>query len=89
MVESRTIRYAEFEGKFTLWDYAHDEESRYGSTGPVVTTGTLDKRPEWLVRIVNVALTGGHVARPASPPPDMMFWCDIDPDHNLIDFTVF
>lgn len=48
--------------------------------------GYVDSRPEWLERILNTALVGGHLKRVSQPPPDAIVWFTTDLDNNLITF---
>lgn len=74
------LRYAEDDdGDFSAWIYRGD--------GTQVLRGTMTQRPDWLVRIADLATVGGHLEEVDAPPPTRLFWCVIDTDGNLIRFS--
>jgi hypothetical protein len=48
--------------------------------------GEVCSRPEWLTRIIDVAVVGGHLKRVYAPPPDAIVWFITDQDRNLLHF---
>jgi hypothetical protein len=56
----------------------------------MTVTAAMVERPEWLQRIIEVAIVGGHVQKIANPPPDVIVWFRTDPrDDTLIEFVDF
>jgi hypothetical protein len=47
------------------------------------TTGVIDDREDWLVRIIDIAKVGGHMSLVREPPPDCIVWFQTDADNNL------
>lgn len=73
------MRYAEEADTFSAWVYR--------DIGTQVLRGTMTQRPDWLVRIADLATVGGHLENVAVPPPERLFWCTIDDEHNLVRFS--
>ena len=71
-------RYEERDGDYTLkrWRDGHEEASR----------GVIQDLPDWLAKIRDVAMVGGHLKRVIVPPPDNIVWFTTDDDKNLINF---
>jgi len=71
-------RYEERDGDYTLkrWRDGHEEASR----------GVIQDLPDWLAKIRDVAMVGGHLKRVIVPPPDNIVWFTTDDDTNLINF---
>lgn len=75
-----------------------EREYRYEQTGDVfrlqswhhgagrMQHGYLDQRPEWVIRIIEVAAVAGAVNRAANPPPDLILWFRTDQHDNLTEF---
>jgi hypothetical protein len=74
----REYRYEERNGEYMLkcWHYGVETSWR----------GELDSRPEWLERILDTAIVGGHLKRVHQPPPDAIVWFTTDLDNNLLTF---
>jgi hypothetical protein len=48
------------------------------------------ERPDWLQRIIEIAIVGNHVQTIPNPPPDVIVWFRTDPrDDTLIEFVDF
>jgi hypothetical protein len=71
-------RYEERGHEYTLkkWRDGHEESSR----------GHVACLPDWLERIRDVAIVGGHLKAVKVPPPDNIVWFTTDDDGNLINF---
>ena len=71
-------RYEERDGDYTLkrWRDGHEEASR----------GVIQDLPDWMAKIRDVAMVGGHLKRVIVPPPDNIVWFTTDDDKNLINF---
>jgi hypothetical protein len=71
-------RYEERNGDYTLkrWRDGHEEASR----------GLVQDLPDWMSKIRDVAMVGGHLKRVIVPPPDNIVWFTTDDDKNLINF---
>jgi hypothetical protein len=53
-------------------------------------TASMVERPEWLVKIIDLAVVGGHMQRIPHPPPDLIVWFRTSKDSNeLISFVDF
>lgn len=76
-----TVRYTEDGGCHKLLIYT--EEAAHESAG------TPEARPDWLTRIVDLAVVGGHLHPIPNPPPTRILWFDVDKDYNLIEFVSF
>ena len=74
----REYRYEERYGEYALKCWHEGTE--------VSWRGELDSRPEWLERILDLALVGGHLKRIHQPPPDAIVWFTTDLDNNLLTF---
>lgn len=48
--------------------------------------GTLATRPEWLVKIVDVAVVANTVNRATVSPPDLILWFSTDKQFNLTEY---
>lgn len=48
--------------------------------------GNLATRPEWLVKIVDVAVVANTVNRATAPPPDLILWFSTDKQFNLTEY---
>lgn len=48
--------------------------------------GRIADRPEWLVRIIDVAKIGGHLSKVLDPPPTCIVWFKTDANNNLHQF---
>jgi hypothetical protein len=48
--------------------------------------GNLATRPEWLVKIVDVAVVANTVSRATAPPPDLILWFSTDKQFNLTEY---
>ena len=48
--------------------------------------GSLSTRPEWLAKIVDVALVANTVSRAPAPPPDLILWFRTDKQFNLTEY---
>lgn len=48
--------------------------------------GKLATRPEWLVKIVDVAVVANTVNRATAPPPDLILWFSTDKQFNLTEY---
>ena len=71
-------RYEESRGEYILkrWRDGHEEASR----------GFIYALPDWMEKIRNVAIVGGHLKAVAVPPPDNIVWFTTDDDGNLLNF---
>lgn len=71
-------RYEERGLDYTLkkWRDGHEEASR----------GLVTDLPDWLSRIRDVAIVGGHLRKVNVPPPDNIVWFTTDDDGNLLNF---
>ena len=47
------------------------------------------QRPEWLTKIINLAVVGGHAKKVPNPPPELIVWFRIDNHGELIEFIDF
>lgn len=76
--DEREYRYEERAGNYQLkcWHDGNETTDR----------GLLNQRPEWLVRIVDTAVLGGHLKRISQPPPDAVVWFTTDLNNNLNNF---
>ena len=56
----------------------------------MTVTASMVERPDWLERIIDIAVVGGHVQNIPNPPPDVIVWFRTDPrDDTLIEFVDF
>lgn len=71
-------RYEESRGEFILkrWRDGHETSSH----------GFIYALPDWMEKIRNVAIVGGHLKAVAVPPPDNIVWFTTDDDGNLLNF---
>ena len=71
-------RYEERNGEYLLkrWRDGHETSSR----------GFLYALPDWMEKIRDVAIVGGHLRKVHVPPPDNIVWFTTDDDGNLINF---
>ena len=71
-------RYEEARGEYILkrWRDGHETSSH----------GFIYALPEWMEKIRNVAIVGGHLKKVQVPPPDNIVWFTTDDDGNLINF---
>jgi hypothetical protein len=74
----REYRYEERNCEYALKCWHHGVETSW--------RGELDSKPEWLERILNAAVVGGHLKRIPQPPPDAIVWFTTDLDNNLKSF---
>jgi hypothetical protein len=74
----KEYRYEERDDEYRLrcWRNGHETSE----------TGLLDNRAEWLVRIVDMAKIGGHMANVKFPPPMRIVWFQTDANNNLESF---
>ena len=49
--------------------------------------GHLHERPDWLVRILDVAAAAGAVNRAVNPPPEIILWFRTDTEDNLTEYV--
>lgn len=40
----------------------------------VTVTYSMAERPDWLTKIIDIAVVGGHVQSIPNPPPDLIVW---------------
>jgi len=71
-------RYEEARGEYILkrWRDGHETSSH----------GFIYALPEWMEKIRNVAIVGGHLKKVQVPPPDNIVWFTTDDDGNLLNF---
>ena len=56
----------------------------------MTVTAAMVTRPDWLERIIDIAIVGNHVQTIPNPPPDVIVWFRTDPrDDTLIAFVDF
>jgi len=56
----------------------------------MTVTAAMVERPDWLERIIEIAIIGGYVQTIPNPPPDVIVWFRTDPrDDTLIEFVDF
>jgi len=56
----------------------------------MTVTAAMVTRPDWLQRIIEIAIVGNHVQNIPNPPPDVIVWFRTDPrDDTLIEFVDF
>lgn len=69
-------RYEERDGKYTLRSWPDD--------GPEQNAhGPLHCRPEWVLRVLNVAQISGYMSAVTSPPPSKIVWFYTDDNYTL------
>ena len=75
-------RYEQRGAEYTLRSW-HDKE--------MSVTASMVERPEWLVKIIDLAVIGGHVQTIPNPPPDLIVWFRTTKDSttllSFVDFT--
>lgn len=76
--DHREYRYEERGDTFTLRCWHEGRET--------ATLGHESARPEWLVRIIDMAKVGGHMSIVRQPPPDCIVWFETDAENNLKSF---
>lgn len=71
-------RYEERNGEYLLkrWRDGHETSAH----------GFLYALPDWMEKIRNVAIVGGHLKKIQVPPPDNVVWFTTDDDGNLLNF---
>ena len=74
----REYRYEERDGDYLLKCWWNGVET--------VMRGRIDERPEWVARIIDMAIVGGYLKRMVSPPPDAIVWFTTDLENNLTTF---
>lgn len=74
----REYRYEERNGDYLLKCWWNGVET--------VLRGRIDERPEWVVKIIDMAIVGGYLKRMVSPPPDAIVWFTTDLENNLTTF---
>ena len=45
-------------------------------------TASMVEQPDWLTKIINMALVGGYTHPIPNPPPNMIVWFRTEPDSN-------
>lgn len=56
----------------------------------MTVTESMVERPDWLVKIINIAIVGGHRHEIPHPPPDLIVWFRTAKDSNdLLEFVDF
>ena len=56
----------------------------------MTVTAAMVERPDWLERIIEIAIVGGYVQNIPNPPPDVIVWFRTDPrDDTLLEFVDF
>ena len=74
-------RYEQRGAEYTLRSWRDREMS---------VTASMVERPEWLVKIIDLAVVGGHVQTIPHPPPDLIVWFRTTKDSNeLLEFVDF
>lgn len=74
-------RYEQRGAEYTLRSW-HDKE--------MSVTASMVERPDWLVKIIDLAVVGGHVQTIPNPPPDLIVWFRTSKDsHELLSFVDF
>jgi len=76
--EFREYRYEERFGAYVLKCWHGGTETSW--------RGDVGGQPEWLERILNAAVVGGHLKRIPQPPPDAIVWFTTDLNNNLLTF---
>ena len=68
----------------------HEYTLRSWSNKEMSVTASMVERPEWLVKIIDLAVVGGHVQAIRHPPPDLIVWFRTSRDSNeLLEFVEF
>ena len=74
----REHRYEQRGNEYTLRSWRDKEYS---------VTASMTARPEWLVRIIDLAIVSGNLQKIPVPPPDVIVWFRTGRDDNdLIEF---
>jgi len=81
-MEQVECRYSESDGYYYLAIYDHRVIGRFAV---VDQEGPIDKRPEWLTNIVNIAAVGDHFLSVTDPPPTRVLWFWMDKNYNLLE----
>lgn len=56
----------------------------------MTVTESMVERPDWLVKIIDLAVVGGHRHEIPNPPPDLIVWFRTHKDSNdLLEFVDF
>ena len=71
----KEYRYEERGDTYTLRCWCNGRETS--------SLGFKSDRPEWLVRIIDMAKVGGHMSLVRQPPPDCIVWFQTDANNNL------
>lgn len=80
MTEGYEFRYEQTGDTFRL-------QSFYGAPRLArLVIGPLRERPDWLLRILDVAAVAGVLRHPVAPP-DVILWFRTDQDHNLTEYV--
>lgn len=79
-----TYRYQEAEGKYRLQSWGLAWGLGGGQDAP--TGGILIQRPEWLVKIVDVARIARVIQHTKHPPPVAIIWFHTDENYQLTGF---
>ena len=77
LVDNVEHRYAEEGGRFKLQSWASGSASKTNS-------GPMSQRPEWLVRIADVARVANAFEHTTHPPPQAILWFRTDKNLNLL-----
>lgn len=74
------MRYTESGGtcNYTYWDGDRQVVSRYL---------LQEHLPSWLRVILDAAKLGDHFKYVKFPPPNVVLWCEIDANHELVKFV--
>lgn len=79
--EATEHRYEQRGHEYTLRSWSNKEMS---------VTASMVERPEWLGKIIDLAVVGGHVQLIPHPPPDLIVWFRTSRDSNeLLEFVEF
>ena len=83
------IRYTRNDGYWALNEYRLNTSGEvYATTKTLDTTGgKVGEYPDWLKKIVDVALVGGHLKSLDQGPPHAILWFRVDKDLNLLEIT--
>ena len=68
----------------------HEYTLRSWRDKEMTITAAMVNRPAWLVKIIDLAVVGGHTQTIPNPPPDLIVWFRTEKDtNNLITFVDF
>jgi hypothetical protein len=68
----------------------HEYTLRSWRAREMTITKAMVDRPAWLVKIIDLAVVGGHTQTIPTPPPDLIVWFRTEKDtNNLITFVDF